>query len=134
MKLVASWVQHLQSSAHIAHFHKILVAYCLYACSTISLHRQCHLHVTPTLPEANPPQTPFQITRGSSPPQVPVTLKDVAGLVPGAYQGRGRGNAFLNDLCDADVLVHVVDASGSTDREGGATKEGEGADPLEEVG
>jgi ribosome-binding ATPase YchF (GTP1/OBG family) len=47
---------------------------------------------------------------------------------------RGRGNAFLNDLCDADVLVHVVDVSGSTDREGGATREGEGADPLEEVG
>jgi ribosome-binding ATPase YchF (GTP1/OBG family) len=43
-------------------------------------------------------------------------LQDVAGLVPGAYKGRGRGNAFLNDLCDADVLVHVVDASGSTAR------------------
>ena len=36
--------------------------------------------------------------------------QDVAGLVPGAYQGRGRGNAFLNDLTDADVLIHVVDA------------------------
>ncbi|GFR42959.1 hypothetical protein Agub_g3957, partial [Astrephomene gubernaculifera] len=34
--------------------------------------------------------------------KVPVVVKDVAGLVPGAYQGRGRGNAFLNDLCDAD--------------------------------
>ena len=45
-------------------------------------------------------------------------VKDVAGLVPGAHAGRGRGNAFLNDLCDADVLVHVVDASGRTDREG----------------
>lgn len=39
--------------------------------------------------------------------RVPVVVKDVAGLVPGAYAGRGRGNAFLNDLCDADVLIHV---------------------------
>lgn len=49
---------------------------------------------------------------------LPVLLKDVAGLVPGAYQGRGRGNKFLNDLTDADVLVHVVDASGKADAEG----------------
>ena len=49
---------------------------------------------------------------------IPVCLKDVAGLVPGAYQGRGRGNAFLNDLTDADVLVHIVDASGTADSEG----------------
>lgn len=49
---------------------------------------------------------------------LPVLLKDVAGLVPGAYQGRGRGNKFLNDLTDADVLVHVVDGSGTADSEG----------------
>lgn len=65
--------------------------------------------------------------------RVPVTLKDVAGLVPGAYKGRGRGNAFLADLCDADVLIHVVDASGATDPGGGAAKEGEGADPRDDV-
>ena len=29
---------------------------------------------------------------------LPVTLKDVAGLVPGAYAGRGKGNKFLDDL------------------------------------
>ena len=50
--------------------------------------------------------------------RIPVFVKDVAGLVPGAHAGRGRGNAFLNDLCDADVLIHVIDASGRTDREG----------------
>lgn len=49
---------------------------------------------------------------------IPVCLKDVAGLVPGAYLGRGRGNKFLDDLTDADVLVHIVDASGSSDAEG----------------
>lgn len=49
---------------------------------------------------------------------IPAQLKDVAGLVPGAYQGRGRGNQFLNDLTDADVLIHVLDASGLADSEG----------------
>ncbi|KAJ1558894.1 hypothetical protein HK405_012790, partial [Cladochytrium tenue] len=49
---------------------------------------------------------------------MPCWIKDVAGLVPGASDGRGRGNAFLNDLCDADVLVHVVDASGLSDDDG----------------
>ncbi|CAB9511163.1 Uncharacterized GTP-binding protein C428.15 [Seminavis robusta] len=56
---------------------------------------------------------------------LPVLLKDVAGLVPGAYQGRGRGNKFLNDLTDAVVLVHVVDASGMADAEGNALGEEE---------
>ncbi len=49
---------------------------------------------------------------------VPVELVDVAGLVPGAHQGRGLGNQFLNDLSRADALIHVVDASGGTDPEG----------------
>ena len=49
---------------------------------------------------------------------LPVIVKDVAGLVPGAYKGRGKGNRFLNDLCDADVLVHVVDATGRSDKDG----------------
>ena len=52
---------------------------------------------------------------------VPVLLKDVAGLVPGACEGRGRGNKFLNDLLDADVLVHVIDLSGQTDEDGKPT-------------
>ena len=49
---------------------------------------------------------------------VPVALVDVAGLVPGASEGRGRGNAFLADLANCDVLIQVVDAAGSTDLEG----------------
>ena len=49
---------------------------------------------------------------------VPVELIDVAGLVPGANEGKGLGNKFLNDLSQADALIHVVDASGSTDSEG----------------
>lgn len=48
-------------------------------------------------------------------------------LFAGAYQGHGRGNAFLGDLCDADVLVHVVDASGTTDSKGVAMAAAPGA-------
>ena len=49
---------------------------------------------------------------------LPCRLIDIAGLVPGAYLGRGKGNLFLQELCRSDSLVHVVDASGTTD-EGG---------------
>ena len=61
---------------------------------------------------------------------VPVELVDVAGLVPGAHEGRGLGNQFLTDLNETDVLVHVVDFSGTTDIEGEAT---EGHDPREDI-
>ncbi len=49
---------------------------------------------------------------------VPVELLDVAGLVPGAHEGKGMGNQFLDDLRQADALIHVVDASGSTNEKG----------------
>lgn len=49
---------------------------------------------------------------------VPVELLDVAGLVPGAHQGKGLGNKFLDDLRQADVLIHIVDASGSSNEMG----------------
>lgn len=49
---------------------------------------------------------------------VPVDLLDVAGLVPGAHEGKGLGNKFLDDLRQADVLVHVVDVSGSVNERG----------------
>ncbi|MFC6872212.1 redox-regulated ATPase YchF [Halobellus marinus] len=54
---------------------------------------------------------------------VPVKLVDVAGLIPGAHEGKGLGNQFLTDLNEADVLVHVVDFSGETDREGEPTED-----------
>jgi ribosome-binding ATPase len=49
---------------------------------------------------------------------VPVELLDVAGLVPGAHEGKGMGNQFLDDLRQADVLIHVVDAAGATNAQG----------------
>ncbi|EEQ91741.2 GTP-binding protein [Blastomyces dermatitidis ER-3] len=50
---------------------------------------------------------------------VPIELLDVAGLVPGAHEGKGLGNRFLDDLRHADALIHVVDVSGTTDAEVG---------------
>ena len=63
---------------------------------------------------------------------VPVEMLDVAGLVPRAHEGRGLGNKFLDDLRQAAALIHVVDASGRTDFEGNAAKEGT-HDPVEDV-
>jgi ribosome-binding ATPase YchF (GTP1/OBG family) len=63
---------------------------------------------------------------------VPVELIDVAGLVPGAWEGRGLGNQFLDEIRKADALIHVVDVSGSTDCEGKICRPGEN-DPLEDV-
>lgn len=54
---------------------------------------------------------------------IPVKLLDVAGLVPGAHLGKGLGNKFLDDLRQADVLIHVVDASGLTNEEGKPTQD-----------
>ena len=61
---------------------------------------------------------------------VPVDLMDVAGLVEGASEGKGLGNQFLDDLRQADVFIHIVDASGETDAGGKKTS---GYDPVRDV-
>ncbi|MHA1311164.1 MAG: redox-regulated ATPase YchF [Candidatus Helarchaeota archaeon] len=63
---------------------------------------------------------------------IPIDLLDVAGLVPDAWKGRGLGNKFLDDLRRADALIHVIDASGSTDSEGKPVEPGSW-DPLNDV-
>ncbi|MEM2856988.1 MAG: GTPase, partial [Candidatus Nitrosocaldaceae archaeon] len=63
---------------------------------------------------------------------IPVKMIDVAGLVPDAHKGRGLGNKFLDDARQADVLIHVVDASGSTDSEGRRCEPGSN-DPLKDI-
>jgi ribosome-binding ATPase YchF (GTP1/OBG family) len=63
---------------------------------------------------------------------VPIKLIDVAGLVPGAHEGRGMGNQFLDDLRQADVLIHIVDASGGLDSDGQEVDAGS-HDPVDDV-
>jgi len=63
---------------------------------------------------------------------VPIQIIDVAGLVPGAHEGKGLGNKFLDDARQADALTHVIDISGSTDSEGRPLTPGTG-DPLEDI-
>ncbi|MDB9252304.1 redox-regulated ATPase YchF [Halorubrum ezzemoulense] len=63
---------------------------------------------------------------------VPIELLDVAGLVPGAHEGKGLGNQFLDELTNADVVLNVVDASGATNAEGEPVEVGS-HDPLDDV-
>jgi len=61
---------------------------------------------------------------------LPVKVLDVAGLIPGASEGLGLGNKFLDDLRTASVLLHVIDSSGNTNEKGETTK---GYDPCRDV-
>lgn len=63
---------------------------------------------------------------------IPINVIDVAGLVPGAHDGKGMGNQFLNDLSGADGFIIVVDASGKTD-EYGNPGNGDPASDLEMI-
>jgi ribosome-binding ATPase YchF (GTP1/OBG family) len=63
---------------------------------------------------------------------VAVNLIDVAGLVPDAHKGKGLGNQFLDNLRQADAILHIIDASGGTDSEGNSVGIGN-HDPEEDV-
>jgi ribosome-binding ATPase YchF (GTP1/OBG family) len=63
---------------------------------------------------------------------IPINLIDVAGLVPDAHKGKGLGNKFLNDLIKADVLIHIVDITGSLDKSGKLVSSGEN-DPYDDI-
>lgn len=63
---------------------------------------------------------------------VPIELIDVAGLVPDAHMGKGLGNTFLDDLRQAQAIIHVIDAAGCTDIEGNPVDIG-CHDPVEDV-
>ena len=63
---------------------------------------------------------------------IPVKLIDIAGLVPGAHEGKGLGNQFLDDARQAEVLIHVVDIAGTTDIQGQPVPPGT-HNPLEDV-
>lgn len=63
---------------------------------------------------------------------IPVELLDVAGLVPGAHLGKGLGNQFLDDLRQADILIHVIDISGSSNERGEPVTQGS-YDPANDI-
>src|SRR3989344_590772 len=63
---------------------------------------------------------------------VPVDLLDVAGLIEGASEGEGLGNQFLDDLNQADALVHVIDLAGSTNARGESVEPGS-YDPANDI-
>ncbi len=89
--------------------------------------RKC-AHVELGLPKCNPRNS--LCIKGDR--FIPVKLMDVAGLVKGAHRGRGLGNKFMDDLRQADALILVVDAAGSTNEDGMPVKPGT-YDPVEEV-
>ncbi|MDA4134296.1 MAG: YchF-related putative GTPase [Thaumarchaeota archaeon] len=60
---------------------------------------------------------------------IPIEVTDLPGLIKGAYLGKGLGNQFLSVAAQSDALLHVVDASGSVDKEGRVTETGIG-DPI----
>ena len=41
---------------------------------------------------------------------IPTTVEivDIAGLVKGAAEGKGKGNAFLSNIREVDLIIHVV--------------------------
>ena len=61
---------------------------------------------------------------------IPIKLWDLPGIIKGAHEGHGLGLEFLNNIIQADMLIHIVDASGKTDAEGNACEE---HDPSEDV-
>ncbi|VVB66593.1 Ribosome-binding ATPase YchF [Candidatus Gugararchaeum adminiculabundum] len=61
---------------------------------------------------------------------IPINMIDVAGLVPGAHEGKGMGNEFLGNLSEADALIQIIDASGNTNCEGNPSPN---FDPAEEI-
>ena len=63
---------------------------------------------------------------------IPISMIDVAGLVPDAHQGRGLGNQFLDNLRQADAILHIIDASGGTDSEGNPVDVGS-HDPIQDI-
>ncbi len=90
-----------------------------YPFTTIDPNRgQSYVRVPCPHGEKGGPCTPGNAPCDHGTRKVPVTLVDVAGLVPGAHEGKGLGNKFLDDLRNAQGFLHVVDLSGATSPEG----------------
>ncbi len=62
---------------------------------------------------------------------IPVEIIDVPGLIPGASEGKGMGNEFLDNIRDSEAIIHVFDASGMTAPDGTSLQERR--DPVEDI-
>lgn len=60
---------------------------------------------------------------------VKIEINDFPGLIKDSWDGKGLGNQFLFIAAQSDVLLHVVDASGSIDSTGKICDPGT-ADPI----
>ena len=60
---------------------------------------------------------------------IPIELIDLPGLIKDAWKGKGLGNQFLTIAAQSDVLLHVVDVTGSVDATGKVAEVGSG-DPI----
>ncbi|MEM3365918.1 MAG: redox-regulated ATPase YchF [Candidatus Bathyarchaeia archaeon] len=60
---------------------------------------------------------------------IPVEVVDLPGLIKGAWAGAGLGIQFLSVAAQSDVLLHIVDASGSINAKGEICEPGMGS-PL----
>ncbi len=60
---------------------------------------------------------------------IPIEVTDLPGLIKGAAAGKGLGNQFLSVAAQSNALLHVVDASGSVDKDGKISEPGTG-DPI----
>ncbi len=63
---------------------------------------------------------------------IPVEIVDLPGLIKGASEGKGLGNQFLSVASQSDVLLHIIDASGSIDADGKIASPGVG-DPVADI-
>ncbi len=52
--------------------------------------------------------TLFEIVESKQKIPTSVEFVDIAGLVKGASEGKGKGNAFLSHIREVDLIVHVV--------------------------
>ncbi len=62
----------------------------------------------------------------------PTTIEfvDIAGLVKGASEGKGKGNAFLSHIRDVDLIIHVIRCFEDDD----VTHVEGGIDPVRDIG
>lgn len=87
-------------------------------------------HICPET-EIGHPCNPREGTCRNGIRMIPVEVIDVPGLIPGASEGKGMGNEFLDNIRDVDAIIHVYDASGKTTADGNPSETF--VDPAEEL-